>query len=342
MDGRLGAAGNASLSWSYHSAGVFRFSSDYYVCAETDSSIVGDSTTVYSVRGARVTVTRVAGATGRAKVDLITADGSATALTDYQTVLATLVFDDWEMSKSVIIPIIWNAACGTNRFFKVNLINPRLDPLESSAVQPPRLDPDHSVSTVLIKDHEGEPASSTNALCAVTAVGLVNFERATYRTTRDVGTRHGLGGSHARHARVRKLPGRWTARAALRAPTIWTMDKHGSPRTTTSICPPARTTRSPIRPAISPGDYHHWPSPDPPDFLPVYDTGPAKPCVGWGKLTWGQGDFAPKPIHITIYNNPMPNFNRDFVIRLYPVPGASDNATIGDIGQTIVTILNDD
>lgn len=355
VDGKLGATGNASLSWSYHSAGVFRFSSDYYVCAETESMTLGSSTTARSVLGAHVTVTRVAGATGRAQVDLITADGSATALTDYQTVLATLVFDDWEMSKSVIVPIIWNPTCGTNRFFKVNLINPRLDPAESPAILPPRLDPDHSISTVLIEDFEGEPVGvSTNALCAVTTTGLVNIERATYRTTRQIGT-------------VTIWVDRMRATEGSRI--AWVVDSTTGPANTGNGLTDFNDNG--LYPVLSPriglnllSSYYHfdlsagsdyakpdpttnfwltiWPSPAPPDFLPQYDHPPSGIWCGWGELSWGKNDFAPKPCNITIFNNTLPNFNRDFVIRLYPVPGASDNSQIGNIGETVVTILNND
>ncbi len=348
VDGVNGAAGNASLSWSYHSAGVFRFSSDYYVCAETDSTILGSSTTSRSALGARVTVTRVAGACGRALVNLLTADGSATSLSDYQTVLATLVFDDWEMSKNVIIPVVWNPGCGTNRFFTVNLINPRLDPAESSAVLPPRLDPGHSISTVLIKEHDGEP-TLTNYVCQTGPRGLVNFERATYRTTREIGTvviwvdRMGVTPSPMPGARIA-----WVVDSVAGPDLTDFLDNGQYPVFGTTLtsgyefdlsassdyAKPEPTTDI-FLPTI-------WPSPAPPDFLPQYQHAPAGIWRGWGELTWGQNDFASKPILITIYNNTTPNFNRDFVIRLYPVPNAQDNAMIGDIGRTVVTILNND
>ena len=347
VDGRNGAAGNASLSWSYHSAGVFRFSSDYYVCAETDSTLIGDVTTSWSVLGARVTVTRVAGATGRALVDLITADGSAAALTDYQTVLATLVFDDWEMSKSVIIPIIPKLVCGTNLFFKANLINPRLAPGESSAVLPPRLDPDHNVSTVLIKAYNGAP-TGTNGICMTGDHGMVNFERGTYRTTRN------LLGDNTLVIWVDRVPAPTTS-PMPGARIAWVVDSLTGPELTDFLDNGLLPITTDYHFDLSAGsDYAKpfptsditlgtiWPSPDPADFLPLYNHPPDALFRGWGELTWGQDDFAPKALQITISNNIAPNFNRDFVIRLYPIPGASDNAMVGAIGQTVVTILNND
>ena len=345
IDGVNGAAGNAVLTWTYHSSGVFRLSADYYECAETDSSQIGSSTTWRSTLGARVTVTRVAGSTGRAQVDLITADGSAMALKDYQTVLATLVFDDWEMSKSVIIPLIHNFTYGTNRFFTVSLINPRLDAAESPGVLAPRLDPDHSVATVMIEDHEGDPMFGP---IATNTTGIVNFERATYRTTRQVGTVtiwvDRVGGADG---------GR----------TAWVVDSVSGPPNTDFLDNGQYPVYSPVgfnlnsyygfylsassdyakpEPASNIGLPTIWPSTEPPDLLPQYDHGPSGIYRGWGELSWGKTDFAPKPVNITIYNNQAPNFNRDFVIRLYPVPNASDNYNIGYIGQTVVTILNND
>jgi uncharacterized delta-60 repeat protein/uncharacterized repeat protein (TIGR01451 family) len=364
VDGVNGAAGNAKLNWSYHSAGVFRFSADYYECAETDSTTVGDWTTQWSVLGARVTVTRVAGATGRALVDLITADGSATALTDYQTVLATLVFDDWEMSKNVIIPLALGryGSCGTNRFFKVNLVNPRLDPAESTTVLAPRLDPDHSVSTVMIEEHDGAPPAGTNYFCENGPRGTVNFERATYRTTRNLLTTDNvvviwvdrLGTGAESGARIAWVVDSTTGPSSGAGGNTDFLDNGLHPIYSPVISTnfntisyygfylSASSDYAKPDPASSIGLGTIWPSTDPPDLLPQYDHGPSGSWRGWGELSWGDKDLAPKPLRIAIYNNTTPNFNRDFVIRLYPVPGASDNAQIGSIGQTVVTILNND
>ncbi len=342
VDGYLGATGNASLSWSYHSAGVFRFSADYYVCSETDSSTVGEpgQTTRWSTLGARVTVTRMAGATGRALVDLITADGSATSLNDYQTVLATLVFDDWEMSKSVIIPVIFGP-CSTNRSFKVNLINPRLDPAESSSVLPPRLDPGHSLTTVLIEDFNGWPGPSPCLNTNETAkYGLVNFERATYRTIETLRNNPDPDTNGTVTIRVIRQFGSPDTGARI----AWAVDSDRGPRPTnyrdnafdlsaaSDYAKPEPATSSP-------------PSTDPADFLPIYGGGDSTAHtdgVGWGELSWGSGENTPKEIQITIFDDGIPEFNEDFIIRLYPVPDAGDNATIGNVGEAVVTILHDD
>jgi hypothetical protein len=60
------------------------------------------------------------------------------------------VFNDWEMSKSVIIPVLSDADAFDDLDFSVQLSNPQLDPLESTSIQPPRVDPDHSVEDVTL------------------------------------------------------------------------------------------------------------------------------------------------------------------------------------------------
>jgi len=110
----------------------------------------------YNAPGALVTVTRTAGSSGRATVDYSTVDGTlvpiptndapAIAGFDYQPVSGTLVFDDWEMSKTILIPIVyrgltpigskqpgfWNhadqCAIGSARTRSRRRVSPRVDP----------------------------------------------------------------------------------------------------------------------------------------------------------------------------------------------------------------------
>ena len=315
VDGKLGATGNASLSWSYHSAGVFRFSADYFVCSKMDSTTTSDNSTTRSLLGARVTVTRVAGATGRALVDLITADGSATALTDYTTVLATLVFDDWEMSKSVVIPITPNLNALSNRQFTVNLINPRLDPSESTAVLSPRLDPDHATATVNILDVQTMPNLFNLPIPPTIGSNMVNFDRATYRTTEGVGTVN---------VRVR----RWgTFPSGVETHYIInTVSPPGSPDYQDSFF------------ELQAGSDYATPNP----------TNDAPPTVGpadfddiTGTISWGLGQvyaYIPVPIH----KDTVPEVNEDFQITLYAIGGHANDTAIGNVSKATVTILYDD
>src|SRR5208282_6843441 len=90
--------GLISLQWAYKSSGVFRFATEdidgwtglpLYQAAETESDYrvhyvpVGNSPLFtyynYNVPGVLVTVTRVAGSTGRATVNYQTMDGASLA-----------------------------------------------------------------------------------------------------------------------------------------------------------------------------------------------------------------------------------------------------------------------
>ncbi len=196
------------LSWAYKPSGVFRFASEdmdpwsgmlLYQTAETESEPVdgtdnaGNSTVLtyygYNALGALVTVTRVAGSTGRATVDYTTVDGAdlpagsiapndtpGVAGIDYTPVSGTLVFDDFEMSKTILIPInylgggivrggggIGFGGDQTNRVFGIKLIDdggntsPVLDPLEAADVSQPRVDKTFSTAMVRILNVNADP-----------------------------------------------------------------------------------------------------------------------------------------------------------------------------------------
>ena len=162
------------MNWAYKSSGVFRFATEdvdhstglpLYQAAETESDYqvnyvpVGNAVLftyyTYNVPGVLVTVTRVAGSTGRATVNYQTVDGAslpfmplppiptaiatnipyvgAVAGVDYVGVTNTLVFDDYEMSKHILIPIIDAGISGSggttnNTVFGVQLSVPdRID-----------------------------------------------------------------------------------------------------------------------------------------------------------------------------------------------------------------------
>src|ERR1039457_2219864 len=85
-----------------------------YTGFEPDTTL--DAYYTYDVQGLLVTVTRVAGSSGRVSVDYTTVNGNTNILTngdaparagvDYMPVAGTLIFDDFEMSKTIVIPII--------------------------------------------------------------------------------------------------------------------------------------------------------------------------------------------------------------------------------------------
>jgi len=210
----------------------------------------------YNAPGALVTVTRVAGSIGRATVNYRTVDGTALSFVapndkpafgevttnvvtntfvfggftntfvstnlvspDFTAVSGTLVFDDFEMSKTILIPIIYKGlAAGdqANRVFGIQLIDdggatsPMLDPLESGDVSPPRVDPTFSTAIVRILNVNADPYGpdqlsvvSTNGYSdppantmPILETNMVNtlyptnvtfnFEKASYRVPADV------------------------------------------------------------------------------------------------------------------------------------------------------------
>jgi len=184
----------------------------------------------YNVPGVLVTVTRTAGSTGRATVYYTTVDGgnlvgsqslygggndvaaytfytnivvtvdtngnvlntTSQVLTgDYSPVGGTLVFDDFEMSKTILIPINSSGGYLSNPFYTTNemilvnsrfgvntqyvtlrshnnnnlfnadfgvvLSHPQTDPLESSDVSQPRVDPQFSTALVKILNTAADP-----------------------------------------------------------------------------------------------------------------------------------------------------------------------------------------
>ena len=166
----------------------------------------------FNAKGVLVTVTRTAGSTGRAMVDYTTIEGTnlpalpttdlpayaiytniiyrtnalgafvstntSYSVGDYSPVRGTLIFDDYEMSKTILIPInsgggyLGNPNILTNRVgvpvqlpvnslsnavFGVQLSSPQPDPYESGDVSLPRVDPVFSTALVRILNVRADP-----------------------------------------------------------------------------------------------------------------------------------------------------------------------------------------
>lgn len=312
--------GLVSLRWAYHSAGMFRFTTDNQRVSETDGSKWGSASVDWSALGARVTVTRVGGSCGRAMVDVTTTDDSAIGGTHYSASYSNatpLVFDDWEMSKSIIIPVYWRSREHTNTTFSVSLSNPRLDPLESPAIQPPVLDLFHRKQTVTILDYDYD-SSNTNI------DSIVNFERSTYRTREDTG---GFGYAYI-------FVQRDGTNAARRI--AWAIDRD------TYTSPDLSDNKFKLQAGsdyATPDPVNSAPASDAPvDFSGTFNYGGAY----GGIISWGQDDFDPKLIMIPINNDTVPEFNEDIHVKLFKVPGATDTAQVGQVGECTITILYDD
>ena len=174
--------GTTVLNWAYHPGGVFRFATEdidffsfkpLYECADWEATRWDDAEFKtyyrYDVPGLLVTVTRLAGSSGRMLVDFSTGDLAedsydtneqtlAVADMDYTPVSGTLIFDDFEMSKDILIPIIYdNFLAQPNRVFGVFLSNARRDPTESTEVSDPITDPIGGTAVVRILDTDIDP-----------------------------------------------------------------------------------------------------------------------------------------------------------------------------------------
>lgn len=334
VDGYLGSMGNASLAWAYQPSGVFRFAGvaidpfigDYYAVSETDGDTTGDVSTRRSVTGVRITVTRMGGAVGRASVDVTTEDITAIGGLDYLPINATLTFDNLEMSKSFTLPLASNP-CSLDdlKMFSIALSNPALDPWENPlTVSAPRVDPQHSLATVIMVDWFSDVSglATNDSLCLEPyamdgpsgAPPTVNFERSTYRVLENEGAAvlrvYRIGGGEAceiHYSCISSPP--ISENLRNNGFLLSAGSDYASPNPSTSLPP----------------------SPEPPDFQQVA-----------GTLSWGQGDYGFREIVIPINNDDTPEFNEDFVVNLFRVPGHNQDAVVGRVGVARVTIIYDD
>ena len=194
----LPATGSVSLQWAYQSSGVFRFATEdfdeysglpLYQTAGTESDLPegdiivsgGDDADsaafnyyTFNAPGVLVTVTRVGGSSGRCTVNYSTVPGTNLAPwrvqlppnevpgspgEDYEPVNGTLVFDDYEMSKTILVPVLGANSGGNlaNVYFGITLSNAEVDPNESANISQPRVDPVFGTAMVKILNEEADP-----------------------------------------------------------------------------------------------------------------------------------------------------------------------------------------
>jgi uncharacterized delta-60 repeat protein len=335
----------------------------------------------YNVPGVLVTVTRVAGSAGRAMVKYQTVDGTslpvlptnnapAVAGVDYQAVSGTLVFDDYEMSKTILIPILYPGIKGSggytnNAVFGVQLIDdgvtsPTLDPFESGAVAPPRVDPNFSLALVKILNVNADPYGpdivqvvstnattpwldpptntipniETNPVVALSTNVIINFAKANYRVPADVNnmTNNGAPGWIKVVIYAERF-GTNTSAITLnyRVNNDLGYDKDN------------REEMNFIFP-LQPGSDYAVPTPE--TWAPIQGTN-ADFNLAQGTISFpasGSG-FAYQPISFTVTNTTLTKFNKDFKIELYrtiSIGGQNVPALAGMVGETTVTILFND
>ena len=382
--------GPISLNWAYHPSGVFRFATEdidqtgllgtngnpllLYQCAETeaDGRVIGPvnagqyNTTLhtyydYNAPGLLVTVTRVAGSSGRVAVDYTTVDGNTNLITngdgaaveglDYQTVSGTLVFDDFEMSKTILIPIFDDDGVSQpNRDFTVVLSNPRRDPAESADVSSPRVD--SVFGQVLCRildcdiDPQGAPSSiavSTNTVFGTTNVvvttnvvislvptnSIFNFSKANYRVPRDVQSAYWHGTPVTVYVnQMGPVPAADT-KVFYRFDNYF-LDTGGA--VDDNIYFPLQPGSDYATPAQA-GDVIDSKTID---FNPTAADG--------SSVTFAKHKFASQPINFTVNDNNLTEFNEDVHIDIFEEDAKNDNAPYqcGMVDECTVTILFDD
>ena len=382
-----------------------------YQCAQTESSYAvkyvpeGNSVLYtyynYDPPGVLVNVTRVAGSAGRATVKYQTVnvanltnffanpnltnywplgvtnylpvgDVAARPGTDYQPVSGTLVFDDYEMSKTILIPIFnsGNNSAGSytnNMVFGVQLIDngsnsPALDQYESGDVAPPRVDPHFSLALVKILNVNADPYGQdmftvvstnllnpwldpptntipnllTNFLIGMPTNPIVNFQKCNIRVPEDV-TDPAIG--HYGYTTVTLY--------ARRSPNA---------TNTSDITLHYRINNFLNGRYDSSEEWNNWFP-----LQPGSDYAVPTPATWSGQLMGTNSDFdAVKgditfpangvdanlmPITFTVTNSTLTKFNRDFKIEMYQektVNGQTVPVQAGMVGETTVTILFND
>ncbi len=378
--------GLISLQWAYKSSGVFRFATEdidawtslpLYQAAETEGNYlvqyvpVGNSPLFtyynYNVPGVLVTVTRVAGSTGRAVVNYTTVDGAslplvdlpvndvpATSNLDYTPVSGTLVFDDYEMSKTILVPILNPGIGGSggnlyNTVFGVELFSAGLDPNENSDVAAARVDPNFSLSLVKILNVNADPygpdivyvvdtnSMTTNPMIALFPTNpIVNFQKVNFRVPEDVNDpANPFGYSTPVTIYVmRSLYATNTSAITL----TYRVDNYVN-----SDAAPSDNWNNwfPLQPA---SDYA---APGATPTTPLLQSNADFNMVTVGTITFpanGVNEFF-QPITFTVTNTPFTKFNRDFKVELYrtvTLNGQTVPALAGEVAEATVTILFND
>ena len=353
VDSKAGYQGNLVLNWAYHPAGVFRFATEQFdettfaplfLCSEMESQ--PDDTTTYAtyynyfVPGVLVSVTRLGGAAGRVLVDYTTADGAgfggAVAGTDYTNVSGTLVFDDNEMIKSFVVPIN-SAQVGVNansRDFQVILSNPRLDPAETSIVEPPRLDPVMANGLVRILSLTGVGSDPNQGPTGNPLVGpthdIFNFPRVHFRVPRDVNNYY----------------------TTVKVDVIWQHNWFPMPGNTNAPGDSA-TINYQINNVLESGSDTQEEANNQFGLEPESDYAIPSPSFQKGLQAPTNSDYilaagsinvsynsGPVPITFTIPNNQITEFNKDFHIYIWR--NNNGPVTEGQVNEAIVTVLFDD
>ena len=354
-----------------------------YQCTEWETFIglaysggetVHDSYYQFDPEGLLVTVTRLGGSRGRLFVDYATQDGddpfgnpfrNATATNNYVPASGTLVFDDQEMSKTIRVKIlsssfgyntsnslvspdptklnvIWNT--NFDKDFSIVLSNPRLDPLESPNVSPPRLDGPFATTTIRMmsmaglgqdpdEDWTGDPDPTT-----APTHDVYNFGKRNYYVPRDITNfwTEVIIGVLRTHAR--EVP-RGTRSETIHYRVNGTIGADVPPQEFNNFFP------------LNPGSDYALPDPiNACDWIfpwgatnlavfTNFDFTFSGANLADGTVTIGNTDVG--IIRFLVSNDTLTKFNKDFNITLYRVVDSA-NVSVGENNECHVTILFDD
>jgi uncharacterized delta-60 repeat protein len=335
--------------------------------------------------GVLVTITRVGGSAGKVTVDYATVDGDqisdhysvdpnlgsivpdgahvdlngdgvARSGFDFEPVQGTLTFNDFEMSKTIVIPVFDDGRTPRpNRDFAVVLFNAQKDPGEAPSVSPPRLDAIDSQVLVRILDADLDPRGglsqgsiivtntdpsgsntfTTNATVSLNSTNAIfNFLKSNYRIPEDASD---YWGNTPITVYVNRSGTNNSAASIFYRINSPYLGDQGADSEANNEFPlqPGSDYAMPTLGAKGLGSLTGGIIGGPPVDFNGADT---------GTLSWADKNFDAQPISFTINNDNLPEFNEDFRIELYdedpnptphPVP-------VGMIGETTITIMFDD
>jgi uncharacterized delta-60 repeat protein len=374
------STGTIALSWAYKPSGVFRFATEnvdktamallYETAGSESSGLSGDNAFSlkntyynYNAQGLLVTITRVGGAVGRVSVGYQTIDGTnfanapindypGVAGIDYSNVSGTLIFDDFEMSKTILIPVPTayanqggnpNVNFTNNLIFGILLTNAQADPFEANDVPQPRIDPVFGTAMIRVLNVNADPYGpdfvtvtnmvGTNLVTSLVAGlptnAIFNFEKANYRVPADVNNSSNTAHFWPQVLVYVQRSGTNNSAQTInyRVNNLLDNDKDNSEEGNNDF-------------PLQPGSDYATPDPSLPqggirgrnsDFT-----------LAQGTITFGANDVY-KPISFTVTNSSLTKFNKDFKIQLYQEVGSpSSPMLVGMVNETTVTILFND
>jgi len=218
-----------------------------------------------------------------------------------------LTFNDFEMNQDISLPFTTDPASQmpylANPVFYVVLTTNYLDALEDQTIQAPTIQSNRSIVPITLYNELS--VSNVFGLQAQTNA-VVNFERATLRCDKGVGT--------VQIGVILKNPGTYPATVSYRIDHASKDDDND-----------AFTLQSG-------SDYAR------PDNATLFTAGTDFTNVT-GALVWNNGSPAEQYISVPITSDQIPKFNRDFQLELYIPPGVTANCVLGQIATCDMTIL---